>query len=552
MSRFTSLLLVIISFSAFGQKKTTSPSDQPLPSIVVGITVDQMRNDYIDRFWNDYCDGGFKRLVRNGSYARNMQYNYMPTYTGPGHAAIFTGTTPAHNGIVANDWFERKYNRMTYCSADSIVNGVGTSAAAGKMSPHYLKSSTIGDELKIFTAGKSKVIGISLKDRGAILPAGRTANAAYWFVGGEEGVWASSSWYMRELPKWVQDFNTNGKAKAYASSTWNLLLPEENYTESMEDNNAYEMPFKPLLRPVFPYNIDTLKKHNGGYEILKGVPMGNSLTLDFALAAIDGEQLGKNNTTDMLCLSFSSTDYVGHQFGIHSKELQDIYIRLDRELERLLNELDKRFGKDNYLIFLSADHGGAPTPSLMQKSNASAGYWSSDNFEEQAELFMNSKYGQGNWILNESNLNLFINRTLIREKNMKLDDMQRTLSKWAEEQEYVTKAFASCDLTEENYTSELGQKVQLGFLPALSGDVIYVLEPGFMEYTRQGTTHGSPYSYDSQVPFILYGKYVPASTNYAAHSITDIAPTVCSYLRIGFPNACTGNPIISFLRPTKK
>ena len=552
--RTSSLLaLFLLSLTSLAQKpkQPVSLSDRTLPKIVVGVVVDQMRNDYIDRFWNDFSEGGFKRLVREGAYARNVQYNYMPTYTGPGHAAIYTGSTPAYNGIVANDWYVKATGKLTYCASDSTVNGVGTNSAMGKMSPHYLIATTIGDELKMATGNRSKVIGVSLKDRGSILPAGRTANAAYWFMGGTEGVWGSSTWYMDQLPIWVKEFNGKGLPNTYLKQTWNLLKPLENYTESIDDNNPYEIPFKGTIRPTFPYNLDSLKKLNLEYELLKATPQGNTLTLDFALAALEYELLGKGSVTDMLCLSFSATDYVGHQFGTHSKELQDIYLRLDLEIARLLNELDKRFGKSNYLLFLSADHGGTPTPNYMIKQHGSAGYWNSDNFEAAAEEYLISLYGEGNWILNEMNQNIFLNRALIRERKLSLFDVQEKLAQWTVEQDKVFQAYTSTALAKGNQTDFFAKKVALGY-SAASGDVIYILKPDYIEYSNQGTTHGSPFAYDSQVPFIMFGKYVQPQTNFEPHNITDIAPTICSYLRIAYPSACIGSPILPFLEQKSK
>ncbi|MFM7729815.1 MAG: alkaline phosphatase family protein, partial [Flavobacteriales bacterium] len=307
-------LFLLLLCSSWGVM--AAPPKHPKPRLIIGITIDQMRHDYIQRFWDDFGKNGFKRLVNDGFQCTQMRYNYMPTYTGPGHASIFTGTTPCYHGIIQNDWYNRFNGQMVYCASDSLVHGVGTSSKFGQMSPQYLTSSTLGDMLQLQFGDASKVIGVALKDRGAILPAGRTADAAYWFVGMDEGQWCSSSWYGETLPDWVNQFNRSGAASSYMQQTWRLARPETDYTESMEDNNPYETPFKGSLRPVFPYVLSDLAKENGNYEVLKSTPFGNDLTVDFTKAAIRGEQLGADHVPDMLCLSFSSTDYVGHQFGI--------------------------------------------------------------------------------------------------------------------------------------------------------------------------------------------------------------------------------------------
>lgn len=514
------------------------------PKLIVGITVDQMRYDYIEKFWNDFSEDGFKKLVNEGFFARNLHYNYMPTYTGPGHAAIFTGTSPAYNGIVANDWYEKSTGRMVYCSADSTVLGVGSKSVAGQMSPHYLLSSTIGDELKLFSNNRSKVIGIAMKDRGAILPAGRTADAAYWFVGAQEGVWSSSTWYMDSLPNWVNQYNKLGKPESYMNQSWTLLKDISVYDESMPDNNAYELPFKGTIKPVFPYNLSELRALNNNYDLIKATPFGNSLTVDFGKQVILNENFGKDEFTDLLCMSFSCTDYAGHQFGIHSKEVQDTYLRLDLEIAEFISFLDKEIGKGNYIIFLAADHAGAPTPSYMMEQKGAAGYWKSDKLEEQVQQYLVAKYGEGQWILNETNQNIFLNRTLIREKNLDLKKIQLELTEFISEIPNVLMVFNGSDLSRIDSKNPIASMVQLGYNQHLSGDIIYVTDPGYMEYGMQGTTHGSPYTYDTHIPALFYGMNIPHGETFERHSVCDIAPTISSLCRIAFPSACIGNPIL--------
>jgi predicted AlkP superfamily pyrophosphatase or phosphodiesterase len=319
----------------------------------------------------------------------------------------------------------------------------------------------------------------------------------------------------------------------------------------MADNNPYEIPFKGTIRPTFPHNLDSLSKLNGQFELLKATPQGNKLTVDFALAAIDGEKLGQDTYTDLLCLSFSATDYVGHQFGIQSRELQDIYLRLDLEIARLLNELDNKFGKDNYLIFLSADHAGAPTPSALINNKGAGGYWNSDSFESAVENYLQENYGPGDWVINESNQNIFLNRTFIQEKKISLFEIQEKVAQFCTNDPSIQSAYTATALAKGNQTDFFAQKVQLGY-SSESGDVIYILKPHFMEYGPQGTTHGSPFSYDSHVPFILYGKNISHKSYLGLTHVSDIAPTVCAYLKIGFPSACIGNPISLMLKPKRK
>ena len=521
------------------------------PRLVIGITVDQMRYDYLLRYWNDFGKTGFKRLINDGFLCHNLHYNYMPTYTGPGHASLFTGTTPALHGIIENDWYDRSSNSVIYCSSDSTVKGAGTASKAGQMSPRYLTASTLGDMLHMRTNNRGKVIGIAMKDRGAILTAGRTADAAYWFIGADEGVWASSGWYMNELPPWVVKFNQAKKADQYLEQTWNLLLDASVYDESIEDNNAHETPFKGTTKPTFPYNLSALKSANGNYELLKATPFGNSLTIDFAREVIEHEQLGTDGIMDMLCMSFSSTDYIGHQFGVHAMETQDCYLRLDNELGIFLQFLDKKVGKGNYLVFLSDDHGGAPTPSYTAKEKAIGGYWKSDRLELFLEDTLAKRYGEGDWVLNESNQNVFLNHRIIQSKKLNLNEIQYEVAQLCLTFSEVLNAYTASDLNQSRGGDGLKNMIQQGYDARRSGDVVYVLDPAYIEYGMSGTTHGSPFPYDTHVPAIFYGYGVECGESYARQAITDVAPTVSMLCGIPLPDACIGNPIEPVIRKKK-
>ncbi len=524
------------------------------PRLLIGITVDQMRYDYLQRFEQDFelDAGGFPRLIFEGLSNPNTHYNYIPTYTGPGHASIFTGTTPVTHGIIANDWYDKKRNALQYCAKDTNVVGVGTLSEAGKMSPVHLLSTTIGDELKLMSNGKSKVIGISLKDRGAILPAGRSADAAYWYIGGKEDIWATSSWYgMRELPKWVQDFNSKGYGAEVLKSDWNLLYPDSIYNESLPDNNPYEAPFKGLIKPVFPYKLAELANLNNQYDLMKATPFGNTMTVEFAKAAIAGERLGQQNgVVDMLCVSFSATDYVGHQFGPHSRETQDTYLRLNRDISNFIDYLDTTIGRDSYLIFLTADHGAANNPAMMMDRKLAAGNFVSDKLQAFLENKLIEKYGEGEWIINESNQNIFLNREWIEQKKLSLKTIQQEVAIWACSFEGVQSAYTHAELSNSIAREDFAERVQRGFDQNRSGDVIYVLKPGWIEYGKQGTTHGSGYEYDTHVPFILFGNVWNFNLPEMAFdrivseslSITDIAPIISDLLNINRPSGCLNSP----------
>lgn len=552
-SRSVVLWISAILLSSCGSARSLAgppeSTKKKAPRIIIGITIDQMRNDFLDKFRDDFGNDGFNKICNEGHRVQQVFYNYAPTYTGPGHASIFTGTTPAFHGIVANDWYDRFNKKMIYCASDSERVSIGSVGNAGKMSPTHLRSTTIADELELFTNRRSKTIGISMKDRGAILPAGRTADCAYWFSGGDEGKWITSDWYLNDLPEWVKKFNARRSADSLLNLTWNLLRNEKFYDESSNDNSPYELPFKGQIKPVFPYNLAELRKSNLNYDLLKATPFGNDFTLDFAMAAIEGEQLGEDDITDMLCLSFSSTDFIGHQFGTQSMELQDCYLRLDAALARFILFLDHKIGRDNYLLFISADHGAANNPGYLQERKGASGYWKSDLIENCAETFLDSIYGKEDWVEMEVNQNIYLNHDLIRAKHLDLEEVQYNLLHHIEKMKEIWMAFAGTDLDRMIVRSGLVNRIQLGYKTGLSGDVIYMLPSGFIEYGMQGTTHGSVYNYDAHVPALFFGYGIKTGETSQVYDITDLAPTVCSIVRIPVPSASIGKVITSVAQP---
>lgn len=523
------------------QAQVAAPSvTKEKAKLVVGITVDQMRFDYITRYWDDYGNDGFKRLIDEGYFFKNHHFSYTPTFTGPGHASIYTGTTPAYHGIIANNWYLRSLKREIYCAEDSTVTGVGTAGPAGMMSPRNMISNTMTDQLRLSTNMRSKVIGVSLKDRGAILPAGHAANAAYWFVGGN---WVSSDYYMDTLPSWVQNYNAGDAAERRLAQTWNLLRPEADYDESAPDNNPFESPFRGTLKPTFPYNLQELAADNGGIDILKATPFGNELVAEFAMKAIQNEKLGKGNFTDFITVSFSSTDYVGHQFGPQSMEAQDTYLRLDEEIAELLRFLDSEIGQGQYIVFLTADHGASPVPNYALQQKVPGGYWNPAPMEALIEQRFDEDYGTGDYLEHYCNEQIYLNKTTLQDKGISLREASEFAASIAIEFDGVQRAFTHADMSSMEYSRGIASTLQLGFSQKFSGEVILVLEPNWMIYGPTGTTHGSGYNYDTHVPFLIYGAGIPQGETVLRSEIRDIAPTICQLLGIEYPNACSGKPL---------
>jgi len=531
------LIFVCISFAAFSQN-----TNLDRPKLVVGIVVDQMRYDYIFKYWNKYSDNGFRRLVKEGFNCANTQYDYVPTYTGPGHAAIYTGTTPAGNGIIANEWYDRNTKKEMYVVADSTVKAIGGTDKSSPMSPKNLRSSTITDELKLHTNMRSKVVGVCIKDRGSVLPAGHLADAAYWYDG-ETGNWISSTYYMQKLPDWVVSFNNKKLGDKYLEKKWETLYPIETYTESLPDDQPYKLPYKGEDKNRFPHDLPKIKAAIG-YEALRKSPFGNSYTIDFATEILKQYSLGKGNATDFLAMSLSSTDYVGHQFGVHAIETEDTYLRLDIDLGKFLQTLDREVGKGNYVLFLSADHGGANTPKYLADKGFSTGYFVPKTANDSLKAALKVKFGSDRLIEYWDDKQLYFNYAEMKSSNVNRKDLSEFCISFISKLNGIKLVV---DLADNDInTLWHGKELRAGYYPSRSGDLAIVLDAGWYEtnYSQQGgTTHGTGYRYDTHVPLLWYGWKIPHGESVKKYSITDIAPTLASLLHIMEPDATVGVPI---------
>lgn len=525
------------------QTKMAPASSKPVtkPKLIVGIVVDQMRYDYIYRFWDKFGSDGFKKLVNQGYFCKNTNYNYVPTYTGPGHASIYSGTTPAVHGIIANDWYDKTTGKAMYCAEDNTVIGVGTTAKEGKRSPKNMLTTTITDELRISSNMHSKVIGVALKDRSAILPAGHTANAAYWFDGSVGG-FITSTFYMKELPAYVQNFNKKDPARKYLSQPWNTLLSIDQYTESVADDNKYEFVAKGESKPTFPHDLPSLYEKNGGLGMIRSTPFGNSLTKDFAIEVIKNENMGKGSATDFLAVSFSSPDYIGHLYGPNSVEQEDDYLRLDKDLAELIQFVETQVGKENVLIFLTADHAAPEVPAYLMDLKIPAGYLNEDKLFTDLKKYLATNYGDS-LVLSYSNQQVFLDHAALERKKLMIQQVQDDIVNFIMKQDHVSEVVSATTMNNTQYTEGARYLMQKGFNAKRSGDVLVNYEPGYVDYPHYGTTHGSPYSYDTHVPLLFYGWNVKRGSTIEPVYITDIAATLAMMLNIQFPNGCTGNPI---------
>ncbi len=520
------------------------------PKLVVGIVVDQMAYEYLYRFQNHYVEGGLKRMMYQGTNARNMHYNYVPTYTGPGHASIYTGTTPSNHGIVGNDWYDYKTNKELNCVFDEQAKTVGSTSDKGNFAPTRLKVTTMTDQLKLTKPG-SKVISMSIKNRGAILPGGHLSDGTFWFDD-TNGNFISSTFFMEELPKWVVDFNNQKRADRYAKSEWNTLKSIENYKESIADNVPYEHLLGTSKNPVFPYNLKKVSNKEDQYEVLVATPYGNQLLNDFAIDALKNTDLGKDNITDFLAISFSSTDLIGHLFGPQSKEIQDTYLRLDLEIERLLNTLDKEVGVGEYIIYLTADHAVVPVPQFLKDQKLPGGYVFLKEPTQKINDKLKSKYGK-ELIIHSTNLNFYYDRKYINDNHLDISEIDALVLAELLQIEGVKAAFTRQQLM-YGCGDNWFDMVQAGFNAKESGDILFVLESGYLpksspnSNTGKGTSHGSPFAYDTHVPFLIYGKGIPKQEIVRKTYIVDIAPSIAHLINISYSHATTGNTIIELFK----
>ncbi|MBT4413577.1 MAG: alkaline phosphatase family protein [Polaribacter sp.] len=542
------IIFFLLIFSVFFTGCKLKESKQQEPKLIVGIVIDQMRYDYLTRFSDRYSENGFKRLLKNGFSIENAYYNLIPTYTAVGHASIYTGTTPDNHGIISNNWYDKFLKKTIYCVDDDIYRTVGNNSDAGKKSPSRMYTTTVTDQLHLAQNMNGKTIGIAIKDRSAILPAGHTANAAYWFHGKQKGQWISSNFYMENLPNWVTDFNNSDKANNYLKTPWNTLYDINTYTNSIIDNNLFEGKFKGETATSFPHDIPNLKVTNGNFDILKGIPAGNSFTADFAKAAILGENLGKSEFTDFLAVSFSSTDYIGHQFGPASKEIEDTYLRLDKDIADLLSFLDKQIGRNKYTVFLTADHAAVDVPAYLQSLKIPAHYFDIQKFKQSALEITKKYFNSIELIENISNYQIFLNKEKIESLGL---DKNKVADKLVEEIlnfEGIYKAVTARTLQTTRFFDGIMNSLQNGYNQKISGDVMMIPYPATLIRGRTGTSHGSGYSYDTHIPLIFYGNGIKKGVSKSKYEIIDIAPTIANLLRIEAPNSSTGKIITEALK----
>ena len=490
--------------------------------LVVAIIVDQFRYDYMTRFDADYKDG-LRKLHDSGAFFTDAHEAHFPTVTAVGHAAFLTGSTPAIDGIIGNEWFDRETGKIVSSVSDGATKLVGGNGGTGS-SPRRLIASTLGDEIKATGGADTEVIGISLKDRAAILPAGHAANAAYWFEH-ESGQFVTSTYYMKDLPSWVQAFNKSDAVNKYASAKW---MPA--------DGGAGAQPFRVLPSVLGkPY-----------YEGMIATPYGNDMLEAFVENALKEEHLGRHSGTDVLAVSFSSNDLLGHQVGPDAPEVRDMCIQTDRVLGRLLRAVEAEVGAGNYVVVFTSDHGVSPKPEELTKRGIPAGRFSGSEVNQAIEGALTEKYGPGKWILGSSEVGPYLDHELLREKRASLAEAEEIAAEAVRKLPYIFRVYTGGQLEHENLASDpIGVLMQRGYYRGRSADLFIVQKPYWLASTA-GTSHGTPFSYDTHVPVIFLGRGIRAGRYDENARTADIAPTLAALLGVNTPSGSVGRvlPII--------
>ncbi|WP_031530490.1 alkaline phosphatase PafA [Dyadobacter crusticola] len=548
MKKIVLCLLVALGANAQTPKKSAAikPATLARPKLVVGIVVDQMRYDYLYRYYDQYSEGGFKRMMNEGFNCRNNHYPYALTVTAAGHASVYTGSVPAINGIVGNEWFDPIKKQEVYCVEDSTVKTVGsTTGSVGKMSPRNLLTSTVTDQLRIATNFRSKTIGIAIKDRGSILPAGHTANAAYWFDS-KTGNWVTSSFYMEDLPQWVKDYNAKKMPSEYLKKGWELLLSADSYTQSSPDDVIWEGKLPGAQKPVFPYELAGLA--GDAFGVVTDTPWGNTITKEMAIEAIKGEKLGKGADTDFLAISFSSPDKIGHRVGPNSMEQQDDFLRLDREFADLFSFLDSWVGKGQYTVFLTADHGVVDVPGFAAEHKLPSGLVDRKLLTKTITDALKEGFGEGKFVISTDNNQLYLDHDLLKKKKITVSDVSKVVREAALTVPGIADIVDLTDIGKAPLNTYQIELYKNNINAKRSGDIQVLAQPGWFYGTATGTSHGTPYNYDTQVPFVLFGWGINKGETLRRTHVSDIAPTIAALLHILPGSGNVGNAVEEALK----
>ncbi|MFO8235310.1 MAG: alkaline phosphatase family protein [Bacteroidales bacterium] len=535
-------LLAVLFVISFGSAISVAQNTrEQKPKLIVRVVVEQMRYEMLLRYWDKFDeDGGFKWLTNEGLICKNTQLSYAMTERAAGFATLSTGAVPASHGIIADYWYNRlsddrefsiEHNSYYITDDDGITDSDG-------YSPHKLFTTTLGDELKMINE-RSKIYSISLNPVSAVFGNGKLSNGAFWFFD-KSGGWVTSSYYMDSLPQWVKDFNQRNLQDVYMNRKWDKLLQEEEYINSMPDNNEAEKGFTVINKSSFPYNLSLIKDKSYSYKYLKYTPFGNTYTKDFALALLENEDLGGDEHTDLLSISLASSSYLDEIFGSRSREMEDLFYRLDKDLAHLLDYLETEIGKENILVVFTSDRGSLDLPAFRESKNLPAKTFKPRQSISLLNSYLNIIYEKESWVKSYYNSQLYLDHGLIDQNSHDIEKFQEQIARFLEKKSGVLYATRASSLRDSYYDKGIKGKVQRSYHPKRSGDIFLSFEPGSVEYPNNT---GSAYNYDSHIPLIWYGMKLKPGVVNSRVSLKDITPTISLLFDLPLPEASNGDII---------
>jgi len=528
---FISLLNLSAQSNQIG---TTSKPAPKQPKLIVGIVVDHLRSDYFDKYAHLFSDGGFNKLIKDGAFNSNTQYNYQYSQTGVDQASIYTGTSPAYHGIISHAWFNRISESAEASTYDKRYRKLGIQDTVVSKSPHKLLAPTFGDIMKLNNPN-SRVIGVGLNNESVIFSAGHSADAAYW-LDGVQGKFISSSYYQDTLFNWVNNFNATDMPNKYLEKPW---VPK-----SLEDKGSSTDIIKAKLKltDYFYYDLKKEKKKIG-YHTLKNYPAGNILVKDFAVATIINENLGKDENCDLITINFSCLGNNHRKFSPYSPEMLDCITRLDKNIEDLITFLDEQVGMENVLLFVTGDQATNFLPTELEKQRIPNGYFSSYNAIALLKSYFNVSYGAGQWISGYDSQQVFLNHKLIEKSKLSIEDVQIKAAKFLVQFSGVANAIPSHHFIQSNYSHGIMNKIQRSFNHKRSGDIMITLQPGWIHQIKDERDLVAQYSQSRRVPLFLYGWKVKNQELNEQLDIEDIVPTLSTFIKVTPPSGCAGKPI---------
>lgn len=541
------LLASMILFLPLAKGFGNPGRDKEKPRLVIRLVIEQMRYEMLLRYWDHFGEEGFKKLAREGVLCRNARINYSNADQSAGFATISTGSYPSMHGIISDQWYDRLASGRRGAIASEQHHGLDGKDDRGHFAPSNLMTSTTGDELKLLDA-RSKVFSLGMHPISAILGAGKLTDGAFW-MDDQSADWMSNSYYMDSLPGWVDRFNDKELEEIYMNRSWEMMMPEDNYTGSTRDDSEAEEGFLLLYRKTFPYNLKLLKRKSNSFRYLKYTPFGNTYTRDFALSLITHEALGQDSHTDLLSISFSANAFVNELFGPRSMEMEDLFVRLDREIAHLLEFLEDRLGRDQVLLVMTSDRGAADPYEYRKDKGLSAQEFKPREGLALLRSYLNVVYEPDDWITGYSNRQIYLNHGLIDQKGYEIGEFQEKVARFMVKKSGVAYALKSSTLQNSSYSEGMMKMVQNSFHPARSGDVFLVLEPGIVEVPSRS---GSIYSYDTHIPMIWWGNGFPAGTIHDEVNLRDLAPTISYILNIPYPDASFGKPIVPLIEQDRR